>query len=187
MQTRPAVRAFGNARQFIADGLVALRGKAKRARQSVDIEPRAAADDGQASALPDLFDADKRPLAVGRGAAFFAGRKDAEHVMRDAAHLPRCGHGREYVHAAIDLHGVGGDDLSARAQGERDGNGGLSRSRRPGDDRKQRPSQGNPPLLDAAEHALDLPAGKRLDHRPAVRTGRRRAGGLHLRKQRLDL
>ena len=28
VQTRPAVRAFGNARQFIADGLVALRGKA---------------------------------------------------------------------------------------------------------------------------------------------------------------
>ena len=183
MQTRPAVRAFSNARQFIADGLVALRGKAKRARQSVDIEPRAAADDGQASAPPDLFDADKRPFAVGRGAAFFAGRKDAEHVMRDAAHLFWCGHGR----AAIDLHGVGGDDLSARAQGERDGNGGLSRSCRPGDDRKQRPSQGDPPLLDAAEHALDLPAGKRLDHWPAVRTGRRRAGGLHLRKQRLDL
>ena len=52
--------------------------------------------------------------------------------------------------------------LSARAQGERDGNGGLSRSRRPSDDRKQRPSQGNPPLLDAAEHALDLPAGNVL-------------------------
>src|SRR3954471_19460977 len=53
--------------------------------------------------------------------------------MRDAAALGLAGLRRPDVHAPVELHGVGVDDLSSEPPGELDGEGGLARSGRADD------------------------------------------------------
>ena len=54
-------------------------------------------------------------------------------MVDDAAHFLPGGLGRADVHAPVELHGIAGDDLPAKAFGQRYRQGGLSRGRRADD------------------------------------------------------
>ena len=111
-------------------------GKRAPGDERVDIQPRAADDDRQFSAREDIIHAGGRLLSVARDGVVFRGVGDVDHVVRHALHLFRRGLGRADVHAAVDLHRVGRDDLAAEPLRERHAERGLARGGRAGDDDK---------------------------------------------------
>ena len=68
VQLLPAVRRFADALQFRAQGFVPLGGKAQGPGHGVDIQSRAAAEDGQASAPANLLDRRQRAFPIRGGA-----------------------------------------------------------------------------------------------------------------------
>ena len=111
-------------------------GKGAPGDERVDIQPRAADDDRQFSAREDVIHAGGRLLSVARDGVVFRGVGDVDHMMRHALHLFRRGLGRADVHAAVDLHRVGRDDLAPEPLRERHAERGLARGGRAGDDDK---------------------------------------------------
>ena len=88
-------------------------------QQGIDIQSRAAHDEGQLSPADDLLNAALGVLHEHRDGVGFVGREEIHQVMRDTALLCLVGLCGRDGHALIDLHGVGGDDLAVKMLGER--------------------------------------------------------------------
>jgi hypothetical protein len=54
-------------------------------------------------------------------------------MVGDILHFGSCGLGCAYVHAAVQLHAVGGDNFAVNVLGKLYGNGGFANSSGPGD------------------------------------------------------
>ena len=111
-------------------------GKRAPGDERVDIQPRAADDDRQFCARENVIYTSGGLLGVARDGVVFRGIGDVDHVVRHALHLFRRGLGRADVHAAVDLHRVGRDDLAAEPLRKRHAERGLARGGRAGDDDK---------------------------------------------------
>ena len=97
------------------------------------VEPGAADEHRQDPARQQVVDDLPAQLLVRRRGGGDRHRPDVEQVVHDAATLVRRQLGRADVHAAVELHGVGVDDLAADGPGERDAEVGLARRRRADD------------------------------------------------------
>ena len=102
--------------------------------ERVDVQPRTADDDRQFSPRENIVHAGGRLRRIARDGVIFRGVGDVDHMVRHALHLFRRWLGRADVHAAVDLHRVGRDDLAAQALRERHAERGLARGGRAGDD-----------------------------------------------------
>ncbi len=126
------------AAQFPAQGGVfSVRRKAHVRQERVHIQPGAARDDRQAAPRADLRDAAGREPDVIRHAERLRRVPEPHQVVRHTAHLGRRGLRRSDREPAVNLHGVGGDDLAAETERKRDRQPGLSR-RGGADDRGDR-------------------------------------------------
>ena len=115
----------------IEKGRVAFRYADKRcAGQTVDIQSRPADKERDFPPRDDFFRRAECRLAVIRDGKRIGGVEDIDHVMRHAEHLVFSDFRRADVHAAIELHGVAGDDLTAEPPCDADGERGLARRRR---------------------------------------------------------
>jgi soluble P-type ATPase len=83
--------------------------------QSLEIKPRAAADDRNGSSGKDLRDRLSCHLAVLSGGKADAGIDDVDQMVRDPLPLLCRGLGSPDVKTAVDLHRIAGDDLAAEA------------------------------------------------------------------------
>jgi chorismate dehydratase len=124
------VRVHGG--EALAEGGVGGRAFEEAFEEGFDVEVCAADDDGDGVAGADVVDG-----VVGEGeplidAEAVGGIDEVDEVVADAALLGGGGFGGADVEAAVDLEGVGGDDLAGGAgaglegEGELDGEGGLS-------------------------------------------------------------
>ena len=109
-------------------------GKGAPGDERVDVKPRPADDDRQFSAREDIVHAGGRFRRVARDGVVLRRVGDVDHVVRHALHFLRRGLGRADVHAAVDLHRVGRDDLAAEPLREHDAQRGLARGGRAGND-----------------------------------------------------
>ena len=114
--------------------VVALALKAVVVDQAVDIEPGATDDHRQMAARENVVDRLLGAFLERQRIKRLVRIKDIEHVMRHALHLLRRDLGGADVHAAVDLHGIAGNDLCVEGFRESDGERCLSDSRRPNDD-----------------------------------------------------
>ena len=104
-------------------------GKLPSGDQVVDIQPRAPYQDGQPAPGQDV-------LHTGGGVGYIPGHgvvlgrvRHVQHVVGDPPHLRRGGLGGADVHAAVDLHGVGGDHLAPGEKGQLHAQGRFARGR----------------------------------------------------------
>ena len=100
-------------------GALAL-GEAAARHQGVEIQSRAAHDDGQLASRQNIVHAGGCLLdETGHGVGLlWIG--NADHVVGDALHFLRCGGGGADGHAPVDLHGIGGDDFAVKLFGQLD-------------------------------------------------------------------
>ncbi len=91
-----------------------------------EVEAGAAAEDGGEAAGMDRGDGLVGEFEEAGGAEGFTGVGDVEEVVRDEGAFGRGRFGRADVHAAIDLHGVEGDDFGVEEGGEFEGDGGFA-------------------------------------------------------------
>ena len=129
---RVVLRSDGGAQVFVP-----LRplGEVPPREQGVDVQPGPAHEHGR-------FARGEQPVADRPGLLHIAGDgvvlpglADVEHVVRDKGALFGRGLGGADVHAAVDLHGVGRDDLAAVTLRQGDAEAGLARGRRPADNK----------------------------------------------------
>ena len=88
-------------------------GEAVTGEQGIEVQSRAADDDGLLPAREDIVDALRRVVRIAGDGVVFPRVGDADHVVRDPLHLLRRRRGGVDDHAAVDLHRVAGDDLAA--------------------------------------------------------------------------
>ena len=113
VQSRPAPRLTCNIHQFAPERFIAFFRKIHRANHGVDVQSRAAAQHGLRAARIDFIDLFSRQFAVLRRGKLLRRIRKAQQMMRDPAHfIPRRARGQN-IHAAINLHRIGGDHLSA--------------------------------------------------------------------------
>ena len=99
-------------------------------QKRIDIQPRTARDDGEHSPIGDIIDSFCRQLAEARDREALARFDKIHQVMGYSlffilGRLCRCD-----IHVLVDLHGIGGDDLTAEALGDLHRQGGLARGGR---------------------------------------------------------
>ena len=138
VQPPPTAGLRRNVHQRAPRRLVAALGKRHRARDGVDIQPRAAAEHRAPAAPQYLRNAAVCHFPIPGGGEFLRRIDHAEHVVRYAAHFVGGRAGRKNIHAPVDLHGIGGYYLAARFQAERDCARGFSGRGWPCNDRKSR-------------------------------------------------
>ncbi len=108
-------------------------GEIPSGEQRVDIEPGAAHEDRGLS-LPQQPVADRaRLLHVAGDGVVLRGRANVEHMVGHPGALFGRGLGGADVHAPVDLHGVGRDDLAAESLRELDAEAGFACGRRAAD------------------------------------------------------
>ena len=124
----------GKGEQLLAQGRIGVGLlKAASAQEGVKIEPRPAAKNGQASPGGKLVNDRGGRLDVFGAGEGGVGVGQVEKVMRNACLFLLGGLGGANVHAAVDLHGIAGEDLSAKALCQKDGQRRLSACRRTND------------------------------------------------------
>ena len=94
------------------------------------VQARTADDDGAPAAREDGGDVGARPLLEASDRRLVEDVERVDLVMRDAPTLVRRELGRPDVHAAVELGGVGVDDLAAETLGEVERQVALARRRR---------------------------------------------------------
>ena len=102
--------------------------------QGLDVEARAAGEDGHPALRIEAVDDGLGLLLEERHAVGLIGIADVDEVMRDALPLRLGRLGRADVEAAVDEHRVTGQDFRLERLCELDGERCLARSRRPEDD-----------------------------------------------------
>ena len=95
--------------------------------EMVDVKPRPPGDDGQLSPGQDAVHNGHGVRHVPGHGVVLLRLRHVDHVVGDAPLLRPGGLGGADVHAAVDLHGVGGHHLPAEAEGQLRGQGGLAR------------------------------------------------------------
>src|SRR6478609_3314999 len=98
-----------------------------------DVEARPADEERPVASPADRGDVGAGCRLVAGDAGLLGHVEDVELVVGDAAPLGGGQLGRADVHAAVELHGVGVDDLTTEPRGEVEGQVGLARRRRPDD------------------------------------------------------
>src|SRR6478736_6412416 len=98
-----------------------------------DVEARPADEERPVASPADRGDVGAGCRLVAGDAGLLGHVEDVELVVGDAAPLVGGQLGRADVHAAVELHGVGVDDLTTEPRGEVEGQVGLARRRRPDD------------------------------------------------------
>ena len=104
-------------------GIIFLLGKSNAVQQAGNIQPRAAHQNGQLSALSQHTNGFIGQLYIFSHAECLFGIADIQKMMRHLGLLGRGGLGRAHIQPAIDLHGIGRDHLAAKAarNGQRKG------------------------------------------------------------------
>jgi hypothetical protein len=105
----------------------------ERVQGGPDIEAGAADEDRHPATGRDRVEIGPGGGLIGGDACLLGHLEDVELMVRYAAPLPHRDLGRPDVHAAIELHGVGIDDLAADLAGEREGERRLAGRGRPHD------------------------------------------------------
>ena len=114
-----------------ADGGVGT-GEAQVVDEGLHVEPRAADGDRGPAALQDVVDGGAGVALVRRDGGGLGDLEDVEQVVRDAAAGVDGQLRGADVHPAVELHGVGVDDLDpGQVRGQVEGQVGLARRRRP--------------------------------------------------------
>ena len=105
-------------------------------QQPVDIEAGAAHHDGQPAPPADILHAGGGHVGVFRGGEGLLGLRHVQHVVGHTPALSLGGLRGADVHAAVHLHGIGGDHLAPEGQGRLRPQGGLARGGGAGDHQK---------------------------------------------------
>ena len=115
-------------------------GQLEHVQGRAHVESRAAHQDGDPAADADFCESGPGGALEVRDRGLLGDVEDVEEVVGHPAPLLRGRLGGADVHPAVELHGVGVDDLPAQPQGELDAQGGLAGARGPddGDDRQLR-------------------------------------------------
>ena len=113
-------------------------GEVEPVEQRPHVEPRPADDDAPPSAGGDRRQVRAPRRLVPRDRGVLGDVEDVELVVRDPAPLLRRQLGGADVHAAVELHGVGIDDLAVEGRGEGEAEVGLAGRRRADDRDHQR-------------------------------------------------
>ena len=103
------------------------------ADERVDVKPRAADDNRELPAREDIPHGGVRRLDIARNAPLLVRLGDVYQVVRRGGELVRRRLGRADVHAAVELHGVAGDNLGVQALREQYAQARLARGGRAGD------------------------------------------------------
>ena len=102
-------------------------GELTACHQIIDVESGSPRHNGQSAPGQDIVhDGDGALDVPGHGIIFFR-IGHVQHMMGNALHLFLGGLGGADVHAAVNLHGVGGHHLSPEAPGQSHGQGGFAR------------------------------------------------------------
>ena len=134
---RPA-RLFGDGIQLLAQRAIgAVLAQIHLIAQRVQVQARAADEYRQPAAGKDAVDDARRHVAVHGNGEDLPWVGHVDHVMHRLRALLQRGLGRADVHAAVDLHGVHGDDFRTERIAQRDGRARLARARG-ADQRKHR-------------------------------------------------
>ena len=117
---------------------LALSGRRERREappgdQAVCVQARAACQNDGFSARKNVLHAGVRHFDVAPHGKILVRLCDVQHVMPDALHFPGGRLGRADIHAAVELHGVAGNDLAVQPFGQLDGQPRLAGGRRADD------------------------------------------------------
>ena len=94
--------------------------------EGLDIKARASHKEGQTACPADLLCGLPGSRLEAHDIPGISGISDVDQIVGDPLHLFFCDLGGAYVHAAVDLHGVGGNDAAAHPLCEFDGSESLS-------------------------------------------------------------
>jgi hypothetical protein len=116
----------GGGFEFATEVVVGGGGVAEALEEGVEIKAGTAAEDGEASAGVDVGDGGVREAGELGGVEVVGELTDVDEVVRDTAALGGGGFGGAEVEAAIDLHGIDGDDFGVELFGEAKRDGGFT-------------------------------------------------------------
>ena len=132
---KQAVQIFGAffLRQFLqllpVSGIVFHLRKVYVIKNGLDIKTGAPAQDGQHALFPDLLYGLPGSFLELHNVPFLPGIHAVDQVVGNAPHLFPCHLGGTYIHAFVDLHGIGGDNGAVQPQGQFHRGIGLSAGR----------------------------------------------------------
>ena len=120
-------------KQLLAHGGIRRRIRMLRRRyETVEIQPRSAADNGQCSARSDILYYLRRFIGISAAAVILARCDDIYHMVRNTAHLSLRRLCRSDIHSAVYLHRIAGYHLASEQLRKSDRKCALAGRRRTG-------------------------------------------------------